>query len=51
MRNDLIKDSTLSLFFKFVIPSIVGILVNSLYLIIDGIFIGRGVGGNCTCKY
>ncbi|MDU1347893.1 MATE family efflux transporter [Clostridium butanoliproducens] len=44
MRNDLIKDSTLSLFFKFVIPSIVGILVNSLYLIIDGIFIGRGVG-------
>ena len=44
MGNDLIKKNTLSLFFKFVIPSIIGILVNSLYLIIDGIFIGRGVG-------
>lgn len=31
-------------FYKFVIPSIGGMLVTALYFVIDGIFVGRGVG-------
>lgn len=34
-----------SLLVKHSIPAIVGMLVNSLYNIVDRIFIGRGVGG------
>ncbi len=44
MENSLSTKSIRSLFLKFVIPAIIGVLVNSLYIIIDGIFIGRGVG-------
>ena len=32
------------LILKFAIPSIISMLVNSLYNIVDQIFIGRGVG-------
>ncbi|MDL2261577.1 MATE family efflux transporter [Methanimicrococcus sp. OttesenSCG-928-J09] len=31
-------------FFKFVIPSVISMVVSSLYVIVDGIFVGRGVG-------
>ncbi|MFA6878617.1 MAG: MATE family efflux transporter [Fusobacterium sp.] len=43
-KIDLERDSIFSLFVKFAIPSIVSMLVISLYTIIDGIFIARGVG-------
>ena len=44
MENSLSTKSIGSLFLKFVIPAIIGVLVNSVYIIVDGIFIGRGVG-------
>ena len=31
-------------FFKYVIPSIAAMLVTSLYVVVDGIFVGQGVG-------
>lgn len=31
-------------FAKFAIPAVIGMIVNSLYTIVDGIFVGRGVG-------
>ena len=31
-------------FFRFAVPSVTGMVVTSLYTIIDGIFVGRGVG-------
>ncbi|MBZ9633910.1 MATE family efflux transporter [Clostridium sp. FP1] len=33
-------------FFNYVIPAVTGMLVASLYIIVDGIFVGRGVGSN-----
>lgn len=45
-KIDLEKDSISSLFFKFAIPSTINMLIISLYTIIDGIFIARGVGSN-----
>lgn len=46
MNVDLGKHNIKSLFLKFVIPAIIGLLVNAVYIIVDGIFIGRGVGEN-----
>lgn len=43
---DLKKDSIIKLFFNFSIPSVTGMMVTALYAIVDGIFIGRGVGAN-----
>lgn len=40
----LIKENTSSLLWKFSLPAIIGMLVNSFYNIIDRIFVGRGVG-------
>lgn len=33
-------------FFNYVIPAVIGMLVTSLYIIVDGMFVGRGVGSN-----
>ena len=33
-------------FFKYIIPSIGAMLVTSLYVVVDGIFVGQGVGHN-----
>ncbi|WP_460278823.1 MATE family efflux transporter [Clostridium sp. CTA-5] len=33
-------------FFNYVIPAVVGMLVTSLYIIVDGMFVGKGVGSN-----
>lgn len=43
---DLKKDSVTKLFFNFSIPAVTGMMVNALYAIIDGIFIGQGVGAD-----
>ncbi|MGL4868428.1 MAG: MATE family efflux transporter, partial [Cetobacterium sp.] len=42
--NQLEALSTSKLFYKFAIPSAIGMLVNSLYVVADGIFISRGIG-------
>ncbi len=43
-ENILGKEKISRLILKFAIPSIISLLVNSLYNIVDQIFIGRGVG-------
>lgn len=43
---DLKRDSISKLFFNFSIPSVTGMMVNALYAIVDGIFIGQGVGAD-----
>jgi len=41
MRKDIKK-----LFFKYTIPGVVGMMVTSLYVVVDGIFIGKAVGSD-----
>ncbi|MGL4653744.1 MATE family efflux transporter [Cetobacterium sp.] len=43
---DLEKDSINKLFFSFSFPAVMGMLISAFYVIIDGIFIGRGIGGD-----
>lgn len=40
----MINKKFFKLFFAFTIPSAIGMLVNSLYVVADGIFISRGIG-------
>lgn len=42
--NELATESVGKLLFKFSIPSVIGMLVNVMYSIVDRIFVGRGVG-------
>lgn len=44
ISNDMTKEKTYKLLFKFSLPAIVGLLVNAAYNIIDSIFVGQGVG-------
>lgn len=46
MKFDLEKDSISKLFFNFSFPAVVGMLISAFYVIVDGIFIGRGIGGD-----
>jgi len=41
MKKDIKK-----LFFKYTIPGVVGMMVTSLYVVVDGIFIGKAVGSD-----
>lgn len=34
----------MSKFLRYTVPSVMGCLVTSLYLVVDGVFIARGVG-------
>lgn len=43
-NNELETESIIKLLLKFSIPSVVGLLVNIFYSIVDRIFVGRGVG-------
>lgn len=43
---DLQRDKISSLFINYLIPAITSGLVTSLYIIVDGIFIGKGIGSN-----
>lgn len=43
-NNELETESIIKLLFKFSIPSVIGLLVNIFYSIVDRIFVGRGVG-------
>lgn len=42
--NELGREGIGKLLFKFSIPSIIGMVVNALYVVVDRIFVGRGVG-------
>lgn len=33
-------------FIKYAIPSVIGLMVSALYVVVDGIFVGRGIGPN-----
>lgn len=45
MQNNILGTAPISkLIIKFAVPSVISLLVNSLYNIVDQIFIGRGVG-------
>ncbi|USS01604.1 MATE family efflux transporter [Clostridium septicum] len=43
---DLGKDNIWKLFLKYSIPSVIGTLIFSIYIVIDGIFVGRAVGSS-----
>ncbi|QZY56429.1 MATE family efflux transporter [Crassaminicella profunda] len=43
---DLKKDSVSKLFFNYLIPAVMGMLIMSLHIVIDGIFVGRGIGSD-----
>ena len=44
LKFDMDKDSISKLLFSFSFPAIFGMLISALYMIVDGIFVGRGVG-------
>lgn len=44
IKYDLEKDSINKLLVKYLAPSIMSLLVTALYVIVDGIFVGRGTG-------
>ncbi|MCY6372089.1 MATE family efflux transporter [Clostridium ganghwense] len=33
-------------FMKYAVPSVIGMMVSALYIVVDGIFVGRGVGAS-----
>ncbi len=41
---DFNKAKTSKIFFKYIIPQIIGLFFNSIYFIVDGIFIGNRLG-------
>lgn len=44
MKLDMERESVNSLLFRFSLPAVGGMIVSALYVIIDGIFIGKGIG-------
>ena len=46
-ESDLGTESVSRLIIRYAIPSVISLLVNSLYNIVDQIFIGQGVGYYC----
>ena len=40
------KDPVWKLFLNFSIPAVTGMIVTAMYSIVDGIFVGRGVGAD-----
>jgi len=43
-RHSILNDNIRTLLFKFSLPAIVGMVISSLYNIVDTLFVGRGVG-------
>ncbi|QQO10051.1 MATE family efflux transporter [Breznakiella homolactica] len=44
-NTKLAKQSIGAVYFRYALPAITGMVVSSLYTVVDGIFVGRGVGG------
>ena len=49
-KNRLGEEKVTTLFFRYAIPSILGLLLMSIYTIIDGIFVGNFVGPNALAS-
>ena len=45
-KVDLRNDSIGKLFFYFSFPAVAGMMVSAFYVIVDGIFVGKGIGSN-----
>lgn len=43
-KLDLGKDSIIKLFLSYAVPSVISSIIFSIYIVIDGIFVGRAVG-------
>jgi len=37
-------------FIKYAVPSVIGMMVSALYIVVDGIFVGRGVGATALAS-
>lgn len=37
-------------FMKYAVPSVIGMMVSALYIVVDGIFVGRGVGSSALAS-
>ncbi|MCT4618385.1 MAG: MATE family efflux transporter [Marinisporobacter sp.] len=37
-------------FMKYAVPSVIGMMVSALYIVVDGIFVGRGVGASALAS-
>jgi putative MATE family efflux protein len=44
--HDLRKDSIIRLFFVYLVPAVTGFLIMTIHVLLDGVFVGRGVGTN-----
>lgn len=44
LEEKMYKESAGKLFIKYAIPQMIGLLFNSVYVIVDGIFIGNRIG-------
>ncbi|MGL6174043.1 MAG: MATE family efflux transporter [Cellulosilyticaceae bacterium] len=42
--NNILKDNVFKVWSNFIIASVIGVLFNALYTMVDGIFVGQGVG-------
>lgn len=42
--NEILNGNILKIWVKFVVPSVIGVVLNTIYTLIDGIFVGQGVG-------
>lgn len=42
--NKVLNDNIFKVWAKFIVASVVGIVLNTIYTVVDGIFIGQGVG-------
>ncbi|HCD1687524.1 TPA: MATE family efflux transporter [Staphylococcus aureus] len=46
LQTDFVNKPVKKLFFNFFFPAVLGMLLMSLNMLLDGIFVGHGVGGN-----
>jgi putative MATE family efflux protein len=47
-KPDLLNDDVRSLFFRYLFPSVGGSMVTAIYILVDVIMIGKGVGGDAV---
>ncbi|WP_243290459.1 MATE family efflux transporter [Bacillus sp. FJAT-47783] len=44
IQKNLINQSVINVFFQYLIPSLIGMMLMSINILVDGIFVGNGVG-------
>ena len=45
-KLDFKNDKVMALFFKQLFPALLGMIASAIYVVVDGIFVGQGVGSN-----